>query len=89
MAVKRVILGEQRLKFEQAALPHLDAVYTAALRLARNPDDAEDLLRALIQISDPDTARRLRAGVRAWDPEPCWAAYLEPLLAAADRGPGR
>ena len=53
------------------------------------PDDAEDLLRALIQISDPDTARRLRAGVRAWDPEPCWAAYLEPLLAAADRGPGR
>jgi glycosyltransferase involved in cell wall biosynthesis len=53
------------------------------------PDDAEDLLRALIQISDPDTARRLRAGVRAWDPEPCWAAYLEPLLAGADRGPGR
>ena len=53
------------------------------------PDDAEDLLRALIQISDPDTARRLRAGVRAWDPEPCWAAYLEPLLAGADRGPAR
>jgi RNA polymerase sigma-70 factor (ECF subfamily) len=48
MAVKRVILGEQRLKFEQAALPHLDAVYTAALRLARNPDDAEDLLQETI-----------------------------------------
>jgi RNA polymerase sigma-70 factor (ECF subfamily) len=48
MAVKRVIPGEQRLKFEQAALPHLDAVYTAALRLARNPDDAEDLLQETI-----------------------------------------
>jgi glycosyltransferase involved in cell wall biosynthesis len=24
---------------------------------------------------------RLRSGVRAWNPEPCWAAYLEPLLA--------
>jgi RNA polymerase sigma-70 factor, ECF subfamily len=48
MAVKRVIPVDQRLKFEQAALPHLDAVYTAALRLARNPDDAEDLLQETI-----------------------------------------
>jgi RNA polymerase sigma-70 factor, ECF subfamily len=48
MAVKRVIPVDQRLKFEQAALPHLDAVYTAALRLARNPDDAEDLLQEAI-----------------------------------------
>ena len=48
MAVKRVIAGDQRLKFEQAALPHLDAVYTAALRLARNPEDAEDLLQETI-----------------------------------------
>ena len=53
------------------------------------PDDAEDLLRALIQISDPQAAQRLRSGVRAWDPEPCWAAYLEPLLAVENRGPGR
>ncbi len=29
--------------FEQEALPHLDALYTAALRLTRNQDDAEDL----------------------------------------------
>jgi RNA polymerase sigma-70 factor (ECF subfamily) len=48
MAVKRVIPGDQRLRFEQAALPHLDAVYTAALRLARNPDDAEDLLQETV-----------------------------------------
>ncbi len=48
MAVKRVIPVNQRLKFEQTALPHLDAIYTAALRLARNPDDAADLLQETI-----------------------------------------
>jgi glycosyltransferase involved in cell wall biosynthesis len=45
------------------------------------PDDAGDLLRALIQISDPSTVRRLRAGIRPVDPEPGWAAYLRVLLA--------
>ena len=29
-------------------MPHLDAVYTAALRLAGNPDDAKDLLQDTI-----------------------------------------
>ncbi|MGD0288543.1 MAG: sigma-70 family RNA polymerase sigma factor [Candidatus Binataceae bacterium] len=48
MAVKRVIPADQRLKFEQAVLPHLDAIYSAALRLARNPADAEDLLQETI-----------------------------------------
>jgi glycosyltransferase involved in cell wall biosynthesis len=45
------------------------------------PGDTEDLLRVLIQISDPETARRLRAGIRPVDPEPGWAAYLRVLLA--------
>jgi glycosyltransferase involved in cell wall biosynthesis len=45
------------------------------------PDDEEDLLRALKEFSDPLVARRLRAGVRAVDPEPGWAAYLRVLLA--------
>jgi glycosyltransferase involved in cell wall biosynthesis len=45
------------------------------------PGDTEDLLRVLILISDPETARRLRAGVRPVDPEPGWAAYLRVLLA--------
>src|SRR5271163_2901369 len=39
---------EQRLQFEQSALPHLDALYSAALRLARNPDDAKDLLQETV-----------------------------------------
>jgi glycosyltransferase involved in cell wall biosynthesis len=45
------------------------------------PGDEKDLLRALEEISDPETARRLRAGVRPVDPEPGWAAYLRVLLA--------
>jgi glycosyltransferase involved in cell wall biosynthesis len=45
------------------------------------PGDEKDLLRALDEISDPETARRLRAGVRPVDPEPGWAAYLRVLLA--------
>jgi glycosyltransferase involved in cell wall biosynthesis len=45
------------------------------------PGDTEDLLRVLKQISDPEIARRLRAGVRPVDPEPGWAAYLRVLLA--------
>lgn len=31
--------------FEATALPHLDACYGLALRLTRNPDDAEDLVQ--------------------------------------------
>ena len=31
---------DRRLYFEQTALPHLDTLYSAALRLVRNPDDA-------------------------------------------------
>jgi len=45
------------------------------------PGDAEDLLRALTEISDPQTLRRLRKGISPVDPEPGWAAYLRVLLA--------
>jgi RNA polymerase sigma-70 factor, ECF subfamily len=36
---------EHRAEFEQEALVHLDALYGAAYRLARNPRDAEDLVQ--------------------------------------------
>ena len=39
---------DRRLYFEQTALPHLDTLYSAALRLARNPDDAKDLLQETV-----------------------------------------
>jgi len=45
------------------------------------PDDAEDLLRALKEISDPRMARQLRAGIPAVDPDSGWPAYLRALLA--------
>jgi RNA polymerase sigma-70 factor (ECF subfamily) len=41
-------LATTRQRFEAVALPHLDAVYSAALRLAGNPDDAKDLLQDTI-----------------------------------------
>jgi RNA polymerase sigma-70 factor (ECF subfamily) len=35
----------RRKEFEEIALPHLDALYGAALRLTRDPRDAEDLVQ--------------------------------------------
>ena len=45
------------------------------------PGDVADLARVLREISVPGMARRLRAGVTAIDPVPCWADYLKALLA--------
>jgi glycosyltransferase involved in cell wall biosynthesis len=53
------------------------------------PGDAEDLLRALKEISDPQTARRLRAGIPAVDPDSGWPAYLQALLAGWARPAGQ
>ena len=48
MAVKAANPGEKRLIFERVALPHLDAIYTTALRLIRDRDDANDLVQETI-----------------------------------------
>ena len=45
MAGKSGIGDDRRKRFEEEALPHLDALYSMAMRLARNPDDAHDLLQ--------------------------------------------
>ncbi|HEY5050827.1 MAG TPA: sigma-70 family RNA polymerase sigma factor, partial [Acidothermaceae bacterium] len=36
---------ERSARFEQSAMPYLDQLYSAALRMTRNPSDAEDLVQ--------------------------------------------
>src|SRR4051812_24298228 len=36
---------ERRARFERDALPFLDQLYAAAMRMTRNPSDAEDLVQ--------------------------------------------
>src|SRR5436190_22989073 len=43
---------DSRKEFEATALPHLDALYGAAYRLARNPRDAEDLVQEALLRAD-------------------------------------
>lgn len=45
MAAKRDSSQRTRELFEREVLPHLDSIYSMALRLARNPEDANDLLQ--------------------------------------------
>ena len=37
--------AERQLRFEREALPFLDQLYSAAMRMTRNPQDAEDLVQ--------------------------------------------
>jgi RNA polymerase sigma-70 factor, ECF subfamily len=48
MADKSGTGADRRKRFEAEALPHLDALYTMALRLVRNADDAGDLLQETV-----------------------------------------
>jgi RNA polymerase sigma-70 factor (ECF subfamily) len=48
MAGKSETSEAARAMFEREVLPHLDSVYSMALRLARNPDDANDLLQETV-----------------------------------------
>jgi len=45
------------------------------------PGDIDDLARALAAVSVPETLAELRAGITTFDAGPCWAAYLQALLA--------
>ncbi|HLI79828.1 MAG TPA: sigma-70 family RNA polymerase sigma factor [Candidatus Binataceae bacterium] len=48
MAVKRDSGRSTRESFEREVMPHLDSIYSMALRLARNREDANDLLQDTI-----------------------------------------
>jgi RNA polymerase sigma-70 factor, ECF subfamily len=48
MAFKRDSGRTTRESFEREVLPHLDSIYSMALRLARNREDANDLLQDTI-----------------------------------------
>jgi RNA polymerase sigma-70 factor (ECF subfamily) len=68
--VVRVVSSEsadqQRIRFERDALPFLDQLYAAALRMTRNPADAEDLvqetfLKAYAAFHQFETGTNLKA----------------------------
>src|SRR5690349_24777377 len=44
-AVQEETVEERRARFERDALPFLDQLYAAAMRMTRNPTDAEDLVQ--------------------------------------------
>jgi RNA polymerase sigma-70 factor (ECF subfamily) len=48
MAGKRESSTGTRESFEREVIPHLDSIYSMALRLARNPEDANDLLQETV-----------------------------------------
>lgn len=60
-----------------------DAVRDGVDGVVCDPDDEDDLLRALIRISAPGELDRLRAGVQAADPARYWKEYLDALLSFA------
>jgi RNA polymerase sigma-70 factor, ECF subfamily len=45
MSVPEETVEERRARFERDALPFLDQLYAAAMRMTRNPADAEDLVQ--------------------------------------------
>ena len=68
--VVRVVSSEsaeqQRIRFERDALPFIDQLYAAALRMTRNPADAEDLvqetfLKAYAAFHQFETGTNLKA----------------------------
>ncbi|MEU4536170.1 glycosyltransferase family 4 protein [Streptosporangium sp. NPDC023825] len=53
------------------------------------PGSVEALRAALAAFYRPGEPERLRAGVKAVDPEPYWASYVETLVSGSDSGSSR
>src|SRR3546814_18230025 len=49
--------AERSLRFERDALPFLDQLYGAAMRMTRNPADAEDLVQETFATAFSETGR--------------------------------
>jgi RNA polymerase sigma-70 factor, ECF subfamily len=63
----RVPPAERRAQFEREITAHLDGLYTFALKLARLPHDAEDLVSdALVRAFDRWEQYTLGTNARAW-----------------------
>ena len=59
--------AERRAQFESEVLVHLDALYTFALKLARVPADAEDIVsETIVRAFDHWEQYRLGTNARAW-----------------------
>ena len=57
----------RRQRFEAEALPHLDALYAFALKLARSRDDAEDLVSdTVLRAFERWDQYHLGTNIRAW-----------------------
>ena len=57
----------RRQRFEDEALPHLDALYAFALKLARSRDDAEDLVSdTILRAFERWDQYHLGTNIRAW-----------------------
>lgn len=69
------VADERERRFEKEALPVLEAMYGAALRLTRNPADAEDLLQ--------ETALRAYAAFDQFTPGTNLRAWLYRILTNA------
>lgn len=67
MSLFRKKTSPRREAFEREALPHLDALYAAALRLTRSPSDAEDLVQdAMLKAFRFHESFETGTNMRAW-----------------------